>query len=902
MKKEYRNIEQLLTDEDFLDWYFDKRHSGQPFLEEDAGPDQHRLLKQAIRWMQDLHQLEEPKVSDRQVAAATRLLLQQIAVTEEQDHPSVNRRPSTNRRPPAKRKTLFLFQHNCRVAIRNLKKDKAFSAINIAGLGMGLAVCLLIALFVRDELSYDRYNKKADRIYRIHSDISTNGITGIYNNVPGPLGPTLAKDFPQVEAYTRLAGMHAILLKKGNTTIFEPMAGYADPSIFDIFTLPFVAGDPKTALAHPSGIVIAESIAKKYFGTANPLGKSLHIDNTRDYTVTGVMKDMPVQSHFRLNFIMAMSSGDFSDSAKWLDNSFLTYVLLRPGVSSASFDRDLAEVTQKYILPQAKGFNHLRYFSFPLTRIHLFSSLSNDPGQNGSIRYVYIFTIIAVFILLIACVNFMNLSTARSARRAKEVGIRKVLGSLRTGLIAQFLTESLLTSALAMGVALMIATLLLPFLNQLSGKQISLTTMSSLRLLPWLAVITVVVGLLAGIYPAFFLSAFLPVKVLKGRLTTGFRSGWLRNGLVVFQFTIAIVLVIGTLVIYRQLNYIRHKDVGYNRQQVLVISNTYSLWIHARRFKEDVERLPGVLGATMTFFLPAMGMDGSDIFFKDRGMTGPQSIALSDWPVDADYIPTMGMKIVKGRNFSHTLRTDSSAILINETAAKALGYPDPIGKDLYGPGDSGKINAYTIIGVVKDFHPGSLHNMIQPMMFNLREERGALAVRIRTDDIPGLLRQIEHAFRSWDKMADQPFPYGFLDEEFNQQYESEQSMGSLLTSFALFAIGIGCLGLFGLITYAAEQRTKEIGIRKVLGASARSIVSMLSKDFLRLVLLSSCIAFPIAGWMMNRWLQGFAYRTNIAWWIFAAAGLTAILITMATISFQAIRSALANPVRALRSE
>jgi putative ABC transport system permease protein len=913
MKKEYLDIEELLIDEFFLAWYFDvtdnnkeKWQDWKDWMDVDLG--RVRMLVEAVRTMDGLTLAEKP-IPYRQVERSANRLLLRIGALDEQRR----LQPESKHRPAYR---FFLFRNYMTIAVRNLIKDKGFSFINIFGLALGLAACLLITLYVKDELSYDRFNAKADRTYRIHSDLRINGNGGgeeLYT--PAPMGPVLVKDYPQIEAAVRLTWLHDILIKKGNTTVSEKDAVYADSTIFDVFTLPLIAGNPHTALTHANDMVISESMARKYFGTTDVLGKTLHINNTKDYTITGVMKDMRGNSHFHANFINAMTELDFSRASNWLNNGMATYFVVRPGTTAEEAGRIVNEITGKYIVPEALAFvhstnpadvqnaqTHLRYFPVPLLSIHLHSHTGSELGNNGNSRYIYIFTIIAGFILLIACVNFMNLSTARSARRAKEVGVRKVLGSMRSELIGQFLTESLLTSALAMFIALILTALLLPYFNLLADKHFTYAVLLQGSLLPWLVAATIIVGLLAGIYPAFFLSAFQPVRVLKGQLAAGFRSGWLRNGLVTFQFTIAIILIVGTLVIYRQLNYIRHKDLGYHREQVVVISNTYSLWIHALGFKKDVEKLPGVLGTTMTYFLPSYAGAGTNVFFKDRSLTSANSVALSDWPVDADYIPTLGMQIAKGRNFSALQPTDSSGVIINETAASELGFSNPIGQHLYEKRDSGQVATYNILGVVKDFHPGSLHNRIPPMMLHLAEERGALAVRLRTADVHGLMARIEKAFRSWDKMSDQPFPYYFMDETFNKLYQEDERTGTLFVSFAAFAIFIGCLGLFGLVTYAAEQRTKEIGIRKILGATAGSIVGMLSKEFMGLILLSAVIAFPIAWWAMNKWLQDFAYQTTISWWIFAAAGGSAVGITLLTIGFRALRAARANPVKSLRTE
>jgi putative ABC transport system permease protein len=550
----------------------------------------------------------------------------------------------------------------------------------------------------------------------------------------------------------------------------------------------------------------------------------------------------------------------------------------------------------------AKNGVYFRYYTLPLTQIHLHSNLKGEFEPNGNIRYVYIFIVIAVFILLVACINFMNLSTARSAGRSREVGVRKVLGSLRSNLITQFLVESVLTSFIALLLALVIAAVLLPYFNQLSGKKISVFLFFSGWKIPVLLLATLLVGLMAGSYPAFYLSAFQPIQVLKGKLAAGFKTGWFRNSLVVFQFATAIILIIGTLVIYSQLNYIRNKEVGYNRQQILTINNTYSLWTHAKTFKQDVQKLSGVVSGTMTRNLPNSISDETDGYFKEATAKANQSFMMGRWIIDADYVPTLGMKMVAGRNFSPDMITDSSGVLLNETAAKLMGYPDPVNQNIYTLEGDGKVKSYHILGVVKDFVAGTLRDKMAPMVFHLGEERGAISFRIDTKNIPGLLSQIKDRYSSVEKMRGQPFVYSFMDDDFNKLYQADQRSGQIFVSFAIFAILIACLGLFGLVTYAAEQRTKEIGIRKVLGATVGNVVGLLSKEFLKLVALSALIAFPIAWWAMHNWLLDFEYRTTIGWWIFAVAGLSALAITLLTVSFRAVKTALRNPVTSLRSE
>jgi len=808
-----------------------------------------------------------------------------------------------------------MFRNYLRVAYRNLWKDKGFSAINIVGLAAGLATCLLIALFVTDELSYDKYNEKAGSIYRIHSDLKLNGAGMNAVVVPAPMGPALVKEYPQIEKYVRLIDNHDMLVKKGDETIMEHHSVFADSSLFDVFTLPMVAGDPRTALTQPFSMVISESMAKKYFANANPIGKSLLTSNTTSYKITGVIKDMPAQSHVHFNFIKAMTELPDSRGNAWLSNNYITYILTKPGTPQKSIDKALSETVKKYLAPQLEAMvhasledlgkkgGHFSYFSMPLTKIHLHSNLSFEWETNGNLQYVYIFIMVAVFILLIACVNFMNLSTARSAGRSKEVGVRKVLGSLRSNLVTQFLAESMLTTLIALILAAAMAALLLPWFNQLSDKDISLGLLSKPWLLPSLIVTGLLVGLLAGSYPAFYLSSFQPIQVLKGKLSTGFKNGWLRNSLVVFQFVTAIVLIVGTLVIRNQLNFIRNTKLGYNRDQVLTLQNTYSLWVHAVSFKNEVMKIPGVVQSTMTRDLPNAGNHNINGIFKDASLSSSSSVIMETWYVDADFVPTLDIAMAKGRNFSPQMLTDTFAVLINETAAKMLGYADPLNQTMYRPqGDSLKAVAYHIIGVVKDFHSGSLHDKIGPVLFHLAEERGAISFRINAKNIPAVIAQIEKKYHAVEKMAGQPFLYSFMDDDFNRLYKSDQRTGNLFISFAVLAIFIACLGLFGLVTYAAEQRIKEIGVRKVLGATVSNIVQLLSRDFLKLVAIATIIAVPFAWWVMHIWLQDFAYRTAISLWDFVIAAGLAAAITIATVCFRAISAARANPVKSLRSE
>jgi putative ABC transport system permease protein len=797
-----------------------------------------------------------------------------------------------------------------RIALRNLWRNKGFSAITIFGLAIGMATCLLITLFVTDELSYDRFNKKAGRVFRLDADFFVNGNAFRERFTPSQLGPVLKEEYPQVENYVRFIEQGDILVQKGTTTLVEHNACFADSSLFDVFTLPMIAGDPETALTQPNSMVISERMAHKYFSSVDVLGKTLRVNNSDTYLVTGVIKDVPDQSHLHFDFVRAMPGVPQSRDVNWMSDNFTTYILLRPGVTGGQLAGYVKAATKKYMegplkkmtgtdfSDLAKTGGRFGYTVLPLTKIHLYSTITDEVEPSGDIQYVYIFIAAALIILLIACVNFMNLSTARSAGRSKEVGVRKVLGSQRSALVWQFLTESTLTSFFALLAALLLAWALLPYLNQLSGKHITVKPAYLAWLLPFMAVVAAVVGLLAGSYPAFFLSGFEPIKVLKGRLSTGFRSSWLRNSLVVFQFASAILLIAGTMVISSQLNFIRNKNLGYNREQVLVLGNTASLSIHARQFKDEVQGLPGVESGTMTGSLPTTFTMNTAIYSKDAAHSTGQVMGLGEWQVDADYVPTMGMQMAAGRNFSPGMPSDTFALLINETAARLLGFRDLDNKYLYG-GDSRPLK---VIGIVKDFNTGSLKNKIPPVIFRLVENRQNMAFRVHTGDLPGLIAKIKSKYEAEENMAGQPFIYSFLDDDFNRLYLSEQRTGSIFISFAILAVLIASLGVFGLITYAAEQRTREIGIRKVLGASVAGIVGLLSKDFLKLVLVAILIACPLAWLMMNKWLEDFAYRVQISWTVFAAAAGIAVLITVLTVGYRALRAAMANPVNSLKTE
>jgi putative ABC transport system permease protein len=809
-----------------------------------------------------------------------------------------------------------MIQNYLKTAFRSLWKNKGFTAINIAGLAIGLATCLLILIYVMDELSYDKWNVNAGRIFRLDNEISFSGNHFDLAAAPGPAGPALKRDYPEVEKAVRINTPGSLLIRKGNQNIREDKVALADSTFFEVFSVPLLAGDPHTALVAPHTIVLSEKMAQKYFDKQEAVGKTLLIGDSILYNVTGVMKDIPEASHFHFDLIASLAeSDDAKRTDQWLSQNYNVYVLLRKGADWKPFEQKMSDgFLQHYIAPLVMSALHLSmddYFkagnkySFsltPLMDIHLHSNKASEIEPNGNIQYVYIFSAIAVFILLIACVNFMNLSTARSANRAKEVGIRKVLGSMRSGLVTQFLLESVLISFIGMLLAVGLAWLLLPLFNNLAAKQMSLDLIGRPLLLPSLIGLMLVVGLLAGSYPALFLSGFQPIEVLKGKLSRGFKGGWLRNGLVVVQFAISIVLIFGTVVIYRQLAYIQNRQVGFNRDEVLCVQNTGVLGEGIKAYKDELSRLPGVSGITVTGFTPTGGWQSNNTFFLTPDFDIKKGVNMEVWPVDENYIPVMQMQLEAGRNFSREFGTDSAGVIVNEAMVRQVGLLHPIGAKIYTLDDimTKRMLTYQIIGVVKDFNYNSLRQVVTPLAFFLKADYGRISMRVNTQNIPKLVSEVE---AGWHRFApSQPFDYTFMDDQFNKIYRSERRMGGISLSFSLLAILIACMGLFGLAAYAAEQRTREIGIRKVLGASVKGIIGLLSRDFLLLVLLSAVIAVPLAWWGMHHWLEDFAYRIDIGWEIALVAVAAAAGIAMLTVSVQALKAALVNPVRSLRTE
>jgi putative ABC transport system permease protein len=800
-----------------------------------------------------------------------------------------------------------------KTAWRNLIKHKTFSIINIAGLSIGISICFIIMMYVQNELSFDRFNKNAGRIVRVAFKADINGGKIFEANVMPPVARAMKNDYPEVQDATRLqfAGTPEITYK--SKSFKDDEMAFVDPNFFSIFTLPLIEGDEKTALQQPNTIIISKTIAKKYFGKEDPLGKTLVLPGNKNasFKVTGVIDKVPANSHFHFDLFASMLSLDDAQSDSWMGSNFFTYLLLKKGADYKNLESKLPGMVEKYMGPQiqqnmgislkqfiTKG-NHLGFALQPLTSIHLHSHANYELSPPGNAMYVYIFGAIAVFMLLIACINFINLSTASASQRAKEVGVRKVIGSGKMQLVKQFLIESALLVFIALLISTVLVNLALPFFNSISGQELHFDF--SLKIVSAFIGLGLLVSFIAGLYPAFYLSSFKPIEVLKGKFIRANSSFGLRSSLVVFQFFISVGLIIGTIVVWQQMRFIQNKNLGYDKEQLLTIPNSYALGKNEVVYKQAMLQDPHIVNATISSYKPAGPSASNNTLVYPEGHDN-EMMRMLGYSVDENYIPTLGMKMAAGRNFSKNFATDSTAIIINETAAKAFGWNDytAVGKKIIrGNSARGKDMPFHIIGVVKDFNFQSLHQPITPLLMALDPTSG-LIFKVKTTDIKGLLATMK---TKWDQFnTGEPFTFTFMDDLYNKTYAAEQNTGTILNIFALLTILVACLGLFGLATYTAEQRTKEIGIRKVLGASVTSVTKMLSKDFIKLVFIACLIAFPLSWWAMNKWLQSFAYRINISWWIFLAAAVIAILIALITISFQAIKAAVANPVKSLRSE
>lgn len=794
-----------------------------------------------------------------------------------------------------------MLKNYLKIALRNFRRHKTLSAINILGLATGIACCLLIALYVFHETSYDRFHEKSNRTVRVTMEYSFDGVVSKTSMTGNKVFPAFKRNFPEVENGVRMYNLGTIV--KYNDKLFEEKAFvYADSTVFDVFSFKLLQGNPAKVLEAPNTVVLTESVARKYFGDDNAVGKVIRINNKQDYAVTGVAEDCPANSHIKFDFLASFSSLDarISKTERWWNANYYTYLVLKdPGAITS-----LASRIPAYMRTQDKengiaGNNYLTYHLEPLDKVHLYSQVEGGFEPAGDYRYVYIFSIVALLILVIACANYMNLVTARASERAREIGVRKVMGAERKQLFGQFLGESGFTVFIALLLGLGLVRLMLPAFNALTAKELEFMTLLKPPVVLIVPGILLVVGLLGGSYPALILSGFIPVKVLKGDFKTSTAGVWLRKSLIVVQFVISVGLIICTIIINYQLQFIQNRKLGYNKDHVLVLPVDDFIREKASTFKTEFKSNPSVAGVSICTQTPTFIPGRYGIALDGREMT------VTAEGVDKDFIQTLGLEVISGSGFTEAdeteIRSENKTVpdplMLNETVVASLGWKpaEAVGKTIEFEGKKHRIK-----GVVKNFHFDSMKEPIGPMVLFLTGYNRIMLVKLSGKQLPQTLEFLES---KWNVLAaHRPFQYKFLDEEFDKLYVSESRTGRIFFAFALLAIGLACLGLFGLATFAAQQRTREIGIRKVLGASLAGIVKLLSKDFLKLVLIALVIAAPVAWYFMHEWLSDFAYRISIGWWVFVVSGVLAILIALITISFQAIKAAIANPVKSLRTE
>ena len=787
------------------------------------------------------------------------------------------------------------------VALRNFKRDKWYSLLNILGLTIGITFSLFLIFYIRDELNYDRYNEKADRIFRINAHIKeADKDTMRWAVTPFPMAPALAKDYPEVEEAVRFISNGRVMYKIGDLRLYEDKVFAADSNLFRIFTHKFIEGDPQTALKEPRSMVLTHSAAKKFFGNKNCVGKTLENASGDVYKITAVIEDVPKNSHILFNVLISRSSlpADFADN--WGGFGFYTYVLLKPNTSATSFEKKMAPIYDKYLASLFAQYNiKMRFGAMPITSIHLHSDMVNEPEELGSMSYIYIFSAVAFFMLLIACINYMNLTTARSARRAREIGMRKVTGSSRIQLVSQFLIESTLTAFFALLLALGLIALLLPTFNSLSGKFISFNALLRPDTLLILLAVIVFVGLVGGSYPAFYLSKFNPVSVLRGSLSKSSSNVVLRRSLVVIQFSISMIMLICTWIVYGQLKYLRNKDLGFNKEQVLVAIANSNNDIRSKilAFKNEMRMDPQVISISTAQAVPGSGINFN--LFSIESKNGYVDKGVDCYAVDEDYFNTLGIKVSKGRNFSGLSDTLRS-IIVNENMVKEFGWGEnAIAKKVKFPGDTSG-NYFEVVGVIKDFNQKSLYNPIAPLLLFYAPNNNTIQMKLKGGNISSAIAGIEKKWK--DAFPDLPFQYTFLDQDFDSQYAADQKRSKIFTAFSILTILITCLGLLGLIAFTTQQRQKEISIRKVMGANTGQIIPLITRNFILLVGLSCFIAFPVAWYFMDKWLKIFPYNTGLSAMPFILSAVAVLLITLLTVIFHTMKAALANPVRSLRTE
>jgi len=788
------------------------------------------------------------------------------------------------------------------VALRNFKRDKGYSLINILGLTIGITFSLFLIFYIKDELSYDRYNKKADRIYRVNAFIKEKDKdTMKWVSTPFPAAPAIAKDYPEVEEAVRFVGNGRTMYKNGDTRFYEEKVFYVDSNVFRVFTYPFIEGDERTALIRPNSMVLTKTVAEKYFGkNRSAIGKTLKNDKGDIYTVTGVVKDVPRNSHLIFNILLSRSSLPVDFANNWGSFGFNTYVLLKPNTNAQVFEKKMLPMYDKYMAPIFAQFNiKIRLGIQRITDIHLHSEMQGEPEELGSMSYIYIFAAVALFMLIIACINYMNLTTARSARRAKEIGIRKVTGSTKTQLVTQFLIESILTSFFALLLSIGLIALFLPTFNSISGKHISFFTLLEPGTILILLAIVLFVGLLGGSYPAFYLAKFNPVSILKGSLSKSSSNVMLRRVLVVVQFSISMIMLICTWVVYGQLKYLRKVDLGFNKEQVMSVAVNANGDVRGKilTFKNELRKQPPVLAVSTSQNTPGSPNMSFNLFSIET-KNGYTDKGVDNYAIDEDFFKSLGMKVTTGRNFTGLTDTLRS-IIVNENMVKYFGWENPIGKRVKFPGDtSGRY--FEVVGVVKDFNQKSLYNPIAPLLLFYRPNSNLIQVKLGAADMTKSIAGIE---RSWKSIFPElPFQYTFLDQDFDSQYAADQKRGKIFTAFSVLTVLITCLGLLGLIAFTTQQRQKEISIRKIMGAGLAEIIPLITRNFVLLVGIACLIAFPVAYLFMDKWLKIFPYNTGLTILPFLLSALTVLFITMLTVIFHTVKAAVANPAKNLRTE
>ncbi|NQV17300.1 MAG: ABC transporter permease [Armatimonadetes bacterium] len=801
-----------------------------------------------------------------------------------------------------------MFRNYIKIAFRNIKRHKAFSFINIAGLAIGMVCCILIMLWVANELSYDKFNQHKDRIYRLCVDFEA-GSHMVYPLTMPSAAPLLIKEFPEVVNAARLEYPRRGSVKYKNEVFQETGVCHGDNSLFEVFSFPFLAGDPKTALLEPYTVVITESISRKYFKKEDPLGKTLEINGTDEYTITGVIKDIPDNSHFRFNVMCSyetLYSQNRSAMENWFHIQFFTYLLLGENADISQFEQKLPQFIDKYMGNNLRAAGaSLKFFLQPLKRIHLHSSIAGEIAPQGDIKNIYLFTGIAFFVLLIGCVNFINLSTARSSRRALEIGIRKTIGAGRLRLIFQFLLESIVLSILALLFALVLVEVLQSKFHIIFDKELNFNVLSPLVIILGLIGLPVLIGILAGSYPAFYLSEIKPVTILRDGFRKGSYHSYFRNALIIFQFAISIILIIATLTIFNQIHFMKNNDPGFKKKDVIVIPEINKILREnsLETLRQKFWQIPEIVALGSASLVPGRGIQRAVLY--PEGFPSNQPQMGEKLFVDSHYIPTMEIELTAGRNFSENFPADQGeSVIINEAAVKEFGWDEPIGKTFLsraGQGEDQKIIKLNVIGVVKDFHSNSLHNKIEPLIFYYDTNRvNFLIIKVAPGDISQTLDMIKQKWK--EIFPDNPFNYFFLDESLDRMYGTEDRFGNIALYFCLLTVFIGCLGLFGLTAFIIERRTKEIGIRKVMGASGSNITKMISKEYIILIIISNVIAWPLAFFGLNKWLQNFAYKIDFSIWLYIISGFIALLIAIITVSIQTIKAANENPVNALKYE